>query len=79
MQRYLFDIHEGHSEFDDKGWELTSHDAARLTAVQRTAEILGEEPHRRDFGHARNLEGLTEAGESVCSADVRVSVPVADD
>lgn len=75
MPRYFFNVHDGRSELDTEGTELTSRDAAQLAAVQLTGEILQDEPHRQKLGEAWHLEVLDEAGGTVCNVDVRVSVP----
>ncbi|WP_192707196.1 hypothetical protein [Methylobacterium sp. OAE515] len=78
MPRYFFNVHDGRSELDAEGTELTSYDAARLAAVQLAGELLRDEAHRRKLGDAWRLEVLNESGTNVCSVDVRVSPPVAD-
>ncbi|MFB0491918.1 hypothetical protein ABIE45_004504 [Methylobacterium sp. OAE515] len=77
MPRYFFNVHDGRSELDTEGTELTSDDAAQFTATQLAGELLRDEAHRRKLGGAWHLEVLNEAGANVCSVDVRVSVPVA--
>lgn len=79
MPRYFFSVHDGRERPDAEGTELTSPDAARLTAVQLAGDILRDEAHYQKLGNAWCLEVLDEAGGIVCNVDVCVSVPVADD
>jgi hypothetical protein len=74
VPRYFFNLHDGRSDLDTDGTELTSSDAARIAAVQFAAGLLGDEAHLHTSGVAWNLEVLDEAGATVCSVDVRVSV-----
>lgn len=78
VPRDFFNLHDGDSDLDTKGTELTSHDAARIAAVQCASGLLGDEAHLYVSGVAWHLEVLDEAGRIVCSVDVRVSVPVAE-
>jgi hypothetical protein len=78
VPRYFFNVHDGRSAFDSEGTELASRDAARITAIQFTGEILRDDARLRKFGDDWHLEVLDVAGAKVCTVDVRVSVPVAD-
>jgi hypothetical protein len=78
VPRYFFNVHDGRSELDAEGTELASQDAARLTAVQLTGEILRDEARLRKFGDDWHLEVLDVDDADVCTVDVRISVPVAD-
>lgn len=75
MPRYFFNVHDGHSEHDTEGTELTGVDAARVLAVQLAGEVLRDDAHRQSRGETWCLEVLSEAGGIVCSVNVSVSVP----
>jgi len=76
VPRYFFNVHDGRSEIDTEGTELTSHDAAQLTGVQLAGEILKDEARRRKLGGTWRLEVLEEAGVLVCRIDVSISAPI---
>jgi hypothetical protein len=73
VPRYFFNVRGDGAEIDTEGIDLTSHDAARLAAVQLTGEILIDEAHRLKFGDTWHLEVLDEAGGNVCDVGVRIS------
>lgn len=75
MPRYFFNVHDGRSELDTNGTELTSREAARLMAVQLAGEILRDEAHRQTLGDAWRLEVADEAGEIAWLVEVSVSDP----
>jgi hypothetical protein len=78
MPRYFFSVHDGRSELDTEGTELTSRHAARFAAVQMAGGLLRDEAYRRMHGDAWRLEVLDEASALVCRVEVNVIEPSAD-
>jgi hypothetical protein len=78
VPRYFFNVHDGRSQLDTDGTDLTGRDDARHMAVQLAGEILRDEALRQTVGDAWCLEVLDEAGKSVCRVNVDVSDPSAE-
>jgi hypothetical protein len=74
VPRYFFNLHNGASDLDTEGTELTSDDAARIAAVQFAAGLLGDEGPLHASGTAWHLDVLDEAKRTVCSVSVIVTV-----
>ncbi|QGY05541.1 hypothetical protein MMSR116_29340 [Methylobacterium mesophilicum SR1.6/6] len=78
MPRFFFSVHNGRSELDTEGTELTSHHAARLAAVHMAGELLRDEAYQPMHGDAWRLEVLDETSRLVCCVEVNVSEPGTD-
>ncbi|MHB2207113.1 DUF6894 family protein [Methylobacterium sp. CM6257] len=62
MPRFHFHVHDGHSELDTEGAELSDRQAARLEAIRLVGDILKHDAHRIALGEDWRIEVTDHSG-----------------
>ncbi|MGH1572914.1 DUF6894 family protein [Methylobacterium sp. P31] len=62
MPRFHFHVHDGYSELDTEGTELSDWQAARLEAIRLAGDILKHDAHRIALGEDWRIEVTDHTG-----------------
>lgn len=77
MPRYFFNVHDGHSEIDNKGTELPDTNYARREAIRLSGNILDNEAKTIALGEEWRMEVVDDRGLILFRFDFTTTVSAA--